>query len=93
MQETIILNLSGAIITGTFTLVGNYFIYLKRAREHNIEAAKREQHQNDRLDLIEKKIDEHNNYGKKFESCEKNIALIQKDIEYLKEEKCKRKRK
>lgn len=81
------------VITGLFAVTGSYFIYLKQAKDSSIEAAKREQRQNDRLELIEKKIDEHNNYGKKFASCEKNIALIQKDIEYLKEAKCKGKKK
>lgn len=87
------ISLIGSVITGAFTLLGNYFIYVKKTREVSIEAAKREQRQNDRLELIEKKIDEHNGWGRRFESCDKNIALMQKDIEYLKELKCKKEKK
>lgn len=81
-----ILKIAGEIIVA---FIGFYSAFYK----FKIELAKQNQRQNDRLDAIEKKIDEHNNYGKKFESCDKNIALIQKDIEYLKEEKCQRKKK
>lgn len=87
------LSLVGSVITGSLALVGNYFIYLKRTREADYNAAKREQRQNDRLDIIERKIDEHNGWGQKFGSFDKNLALMQKDIEYLKEAKCSRKRK
>lgn len=82
----------GPVITGFFAVTGSYFIYLKQAKDTSIDAAKREQRQNDRLEIIEKKIDEHNNYGKKFASCEKNIALMQKDIEYLKDANAKKKK-
>ena len=64
-----------ALIAGSFSLAGTL-----------IGNAKREQRQNDRLDAIEKKIDLHNKYGKKFGSCDKNIALMRKDYKQLKQE-------
>ena len=64
-----------ALIAGSFSLAGTL-----------ISNAKREQRQNDRLDAIEKKIDLHNKYGKKFGSCDKNIALMRKDYKQLKQE-------
>ena len=33
---------------------------------------------------VDKKLDDHNGYAEKFASASKDIALIQKDIEYLK---------
>lgn len=38
-----------------------------------------------RIDELEKKVDEHNGYAKKFADTSKDIALIQKDIEHIKE--------
>lgn len=80
-------------ITGILALLSNYFIYLKRSRTDNIEMARREQYQNDRLDAIEKKVDSHNNYAKKFTQTQERITeistsqkLIQKDIAYIKKE-------
>lgn len=80
-------------ITGILALLSNYFIYLKRSKTDNIEMARREQYQNDRLDAIEKKVDSHNNYAKKFTQTQERITeisttqkLIQKDIAYIKKE-------
>jgi len=75
------------------TLVGNYFIYLKRSKEDSEERAKLEQKQNDRLDQIDKKLDEHNGYAKLFHKNANDIAeiksdnkVMRNDIQYLKEE-------
>lgn len=38
-----------------------------------------------RMGNVEKKLDEHNNYAKRFEEVEKAIVSIQKDIGYLRE--------
>lgn len=38
-----------------------------------------------RLESLEKKVDEHNGYAKMFAQEHEAIALIQKDISYLKE--------
>lgn len=41
---------------------------------------------NSRLDRLEKKVDLHNGYAQKFESCDSNIKLCKKDISWIKEE-------
>ena len=38
-----------------------------------------------RLKKLEEKVDEHNGYAKKFAETHEDIALMQKDIEYIKE--------
>ena len=60
---------------------------LRKQQEMAVSSAKREQEQNDRLlsiddrlERLEKKVDLHNNYGKKFGECETTIKLQRKDI-------------
>lgn len=88
-----LVSLIGLGITGGCTVLGNYFIYIKRARTDLAESAKKEQKQNDRLENIEKKLDEHNKYALIFKKNAEDIAdiksdnrLMQKDIENIKEE-------
>ena len=38
-----------------------------------------------RMGSVERKLDEHNNYAKRFEEIEKAIVAIQKDISFLRE--------
>ena len=38
-----------------------------------------------RLTAVEKKLDEHNGYAQMYASAHEDIALIKKDVEYLKE--------
>ena len=68
------------------TLVGNYFIYLKRSKEDSIERVKSEQKQNDRLDEIDKKLDEHNGYAKLYRDTAVDIRIMKSDIQNLKED-------
>lgn len=88
-----IMTLIGLGITGGCTVLGNYFIYIKRSKTDLAEAAKKEQKQNDRLENIEKKLDEHNKYAIIFKKNAEDISqiksdnrLIVQDINYLKEE-------
>lgn len=78
-------NLALSLISSATTIIVAIIGVISAFNKLKVEMAKQEQRQNDRLDVIEKKIDEHNNYGRKFESCDKNIALLRKDMEYLKE--------
>ena len=89
MSESLALTLISSATTIIVAIIGVISAFNKL----KVEMAKQEQRQNDRLDVIEKKIDEHNNYGRKFESCDKNIALLRKDIEYIKEAHCSKKKK
>ena len=86
MDESIIV----AIITGVLavlgTYVGNVAISRRKSREDAIRDAKSEQLLADRLDRLEKKVDEHNGYAKKFEDIGKDIAVIKTEIEILRKE-------
>jgi len=80
-----------AIVTSLSGIVGAYLAVRKGSREQEIKDAQREQRQSDRLDTIdekisnlEKKVDIHNGYAEKFGDITKNIAVMAKDIEFLK---------
>lgn len=75
-----------ALISGVVSIIAAIIGFIGVITKFNTESAKREQRQNDRLDVIEKKIDLHNQYGKKFGACDKNIALMRKDYKQLKSE-------
>lgn len=79
-----------ALITGVLAVlgayVGNVAVSRKKAREDAIKDAERETRQALRLDTIEKKLDEHNGYAKKFEEIGKDIAVIKTEIEFLRKE-------
>lgn len=79
-------NIIVALIAGISSVLGTAIAVKKQSQKDQIEAAKREQRQNDRLEVLEKKIDTHNAYALKFNSCDKNIALMRKDYRNLKNE-------
>ena len=83
MSEAVIV----ALVTGICGVIGQYLISNKKSREDDIKDAQREQRQNDRMEVIEKKLDEHNGYAQKFGQIEKDITKIQKDVEYLRDRK------
>lgn len=63
-----------AIITGICSVIGQWLI--SREREIRLD---------ERLKSVEKKLDEHNGYAKKFESIQIDIAKISTEIKNLKE--------
>lgn len=77
-----------AVITGVLavfgTWVGNVSVSRKKTREDAIREAKRDQELTDRLDRLEKKVDEHNGWGAKFSDTIIVLEGIKKDIEWLK---------
>lgn len=75
-----------SIITALIGVFAKLLDISKSLKQADLENVKREERQNTRLDALEKKVDLHNHYGKKFESCDKNIALIKKDIQYMKKD-------
>lgn len=83
-------NVAVALITGILavlgTYVGNVTISRKKAREDAIRDARREQNLADRLDRLEKKVDEHNGWGERFGEIRKDIAIIKTEIEYIRKE-------
>ena len=75
-----------SIITALIGVFAKLLDISKSLKQVDLENVKREERQNARLDVLEQKVDLHNHYGKKFESCDKNIALIKKDIQYMKKD-------
>lgn len=79
-----------AVITGVLavfgTWVGNASLSRKKTRENAVREARRDQELKDRLDRLEKKVDEHNGYAKRFEEISKDIAVIKTEIEILRKE-------
>lgn len=80
-----------ALISSLGGIIGAYLAVQKGNREQDIKDAQREQRQADRLDSIEekiqkleKKVDEHNEYGRKFGEVATSLVAMAKDIEYLK---------
>lgn len=63
-----------AIITGICSVFGQWLI--SREREIRLD---------ERLKSVEKKLDEHNGYAKKFESIQIDIARISTEIKNIKE--------
>lgn len=89
LDITVILS---TIITAAASVLGAYIAVQKGNHEREIKEAQREQRQADRLDSIdekivrlEKKVDEHNSYGKKFGEVATQMTAMAKDIEYLKQ--------
>lgn len=80
MESTIVV----ALITGICSIIGNYFISMKNKKDNEIRDAQREQKQCDRLEAIEHKLDIHNGYAEKLGDISISMAMMQKDIEYLK---------
>ena len=79
-----------AVITGVLavfgTWVGNVTISRKKTRVEAIRDAKRDQELTDRLDRLEKKVDEHNGYAKRFEEIGKDIAVIKTEVSFIRKE-------
>lgn len=91
MDITEIIPIIVALITSAGGVLGAYLAVQKGNRDQEIKDVQREQRQSDRLDSLdekmnrlEKKVDEHNEYGKKFGEVATSLAVMAKDIEYLK---------
>lgn len=63
-----------AVITGICSVIGQWLI--SREREVRLD---------ERLKSVEKKLDEHNGYAKKFESIQIDLAKISTEIKNIKE--------
>lgn len=75
-----IISLISALVVAVFGFLGQVILNRKKDAEERIKEAKKQQYQDDRDDYfdaqiakINKKLDEHNHYAKKFE--EVNIKL------------------
>ena len=76
-----------AIVTGISTVLGSYIINRKDINKEKIKQAKREENIDNRLSQIEKKLDLHNNYAKKFGEIEKSIVRIDTSLSLLNKER------
>lgn len=86
-----------AIIGAVSAILGAAIGYGKKSKEQAVADAEREQQQKDFQEelrdwmrRVDKKLDEHNGYAEKFANSEKAIVAIQKDIEYLRNERSKK---
>ena len=80
MDASIICSLIGALASIIAVFVSSKNTRDKVAQELQTQNAL----QNQRLDSIEKKIDEHNGYAQKFGEVAIAINSLQKDIEFIK---------
>lgn len=78
MKEIIV-----AVITGVCAVLGQWIISRRQSKNQQVEDAKRDQRQEDRLAVIEKKIDIHNGYAERFAEIGTDIAVIKNDIKTL----------
>ena len=73
-----------ALITAGAAVLSNWLITRSSREKDSVTRAQKEQETQDRLKSIEKKIDEHNGYAKKFEEIAKAIVEIKTEIQHLK---------
>ena len=81
MSEAIMI----ALITSGAAVVSNWFLYRKGRNDERVERAARDKELQVRLDSIEKKVDEHNGYAKRFEEIGRSIAEIETTLKFLRD--------
>lgn len=74
-----------ALITGVCSVIGQFIISRANEAKKAADDAAREARLDERLKSVERKLDEHNGYAKKFESIQIDIAKISTEIKNLKE--------
>jgi hypothetical protein len=85
MESIIVATVTGVLaVLGAY--MGNVTISKKKSREDAIRDAERESRQAVIMERLEKKVDEHNGYAKKFEDIGKDIAIIKTELEFLRKE-------
>ena len=55
----------------------------KKEKKRAVDEARKDEHLQNRLESIEKKLDEHNGYAKLFNEISTDIAVIKNDIKTL----------
>ena len=81
MSEAIII----AIIAALGSVLGQWLISRKQSQDRAIAEAERETRLDMRLQGVEKRLDEHNNYASKIGSIQTDTAVIKNEIKNLKE--------
>ena len=72
-----------ALITGICSVIGQWLISRQQAEKRKAEDIEREVRLDMRLQSVEKKLDEHNGYARRFEEIQTDIAVIKNDIKTL----------
>lgn len=80
MSEAVIV----ALITAGTSIVVQLIVNSHNNSENHIEQARRDQKLDDRLEHIDKKLEEHNGYAKLFSETSMSIVALKKDIEWIK---------
>lgn len=80
MSEAIIV----ALITASASVICQLLISHKTKKDNETAQAVRDKEFDDRLKVIETKLDEHNGYAEKLSDIAIAIVKLQKDVEYLK---------
>lgn len=73
-----------AIITGLFATAGVIISNSASNKKNAIEQAKRDTQLDYSIKELSKRVDSHNGYAEKFAQSTESILLLQKDIEYIK---------
>ena len=74
-----------ALITGLCAVVGQWLISRSQNEKRKVDETIRDARLEDRLKSVEKKLDEHNGYAKRFGEISTDIAVIKNDIKHLRE--------
>ena len=80
MSEAIII----AIIAALGSVFGQWLISRKQSQERAVAEAERETRLDMRLQGVEKRLDEHNNYASKIGGIQTDIAVIKNEIQNMK---------
>lgn len=73
-----------ALITGVCAVLSNLLITKSTRVKDAVERANCDKEIQMRLDSIEKKVDEHNGYAKRFEAIGNDITEIRTALEFIK---------
>ena len=74
-----------AIITGCFTLLGNYMMLQKNKQEEEAKRQVRDKEVELKLSSIEEKLDIHNGYAEKLGDIAISLAEIRTELKVMKE--------
>ena len=70
-----------ALIAAIGSVFGQWLISHRQSKDRAIAEAERETKLEMRLESVEKKLDEHNGYAKRFEEIGRDIAVIKTKLE------------
>lgn len=76
MEQSIIV----ALITGICAVIGQWLIARENKRKADTEQAVKDALMQQRLDSIDKKLDEHNGYAQRFEEVAVSLAELRTEL-------------